>query len=71
MICFYRVDEGKIGDSCDSILDIEIPDELLIKDFVDPIYSIVASTYPDLNGKLYDEGYLTNTRNFSFDDRSC
>ncbi|XP_070049601.1 uncharacterized protein [Nicotiana tomentosiformis] len=37
---------------------VEIPDDLLIKDFVDPISAIVESTYPDFINYCNDIGYL-------------
>ncbi|KAK1559467.1 hypothetical protein Q3G72_014806 [Acer saccharum] len=39
---------------------IVIPDDLLIPIFVDPIASIVSSTYPDLINKYKDPEYLRN-----------
>lgn len=50
------VGEGKINEPNDGVADIQIPDELLIKDFEHPIPAIVNSTYPDLllNYQVYD-----------------
>ncbi|XP_058776863.1 uncharacterized protein LOC131651212 [Vicia villosa] len=42
------VGDGRISEPNDGLADIEIPHELLITDFEDPIQAIVESTYPDL-----------------------
>lgn len=52
--------EVKIGKSQDGMFDIDILDNLLIKDYGDLIHSIVTATYPDLHFKLLDSGYLSN-----------
>ncbi|KAF1876525.1 hypothetical protein Lal_00021239 [Lupinus albus] len=45
----------KIGDGC---VEIDIPDELLILHFDNPIEAIVSSTYPDLHLHYNDEQFL-------------
>jgi ATP-dependent DNA helicase PIF1 len=52
-----RVGEGKVNNPNDGVVDIEIPEELLIKEFDDPVLEIINSTYPNL---------LDNWRNFDF-----
>jgi len=42
----------------DGLVDIEIPSELLISKYNDPIQAIVNSTYPGLMQKYKDEGFL-------------
>ncbi|XP_058733727.1 uncharacterized protein LOC131605382 [Vicia villosa] len=42
------VGDGRLSEPNDGLADIEIPRELLITDFEDPIQAIVESTYPDL-----------------------
>jgi len=42
------IGDGKLGEPNDEYDKITIPDEFLIKDFNDPIQSIVEATYPDL-----------------------
>ena len=42
----------------DGLVDIEIPSELLISKYNDPIQAIVNSTYPGLMQKFQDEGFL-------------
>jgi ATP-dependent DNA helicase PIF1 len=43
-----KVGEGKLSEPNDGYADIQIPKELLILDYVDPIAAIVHSTYPNL-----------------------
>ncbi|XP_058783615.1 uncharacterized protein LOC131658325 [Vicia villosa] len=52
------VDDGRISEPNDGLVDIEIPRELLITDFEDPIQAIVESTYPDLLQNYYRLYYL-------------
>ncbi|XP_058726733.1 uncharacterized protein LOC131598119 [Vicia villosa] len=42
------VSDGRLSEPNDGLANIEIPQELLITDFEDPIQAIVESTYPDL-----------------------
>ncbi|XP_073041758.1 uncharacterized protein [Primulina eburnea] len=51
--CFEALDkrDGKIGEENDGYATIYIPNELLLKDYNDPIATIVESTYP-LFGQL-------------------
>lgn len=43
-----QVGNGKVLEPNDGYVEIDIPEELLIRDFVDPIRVIVTSTYPNL-----------------------
>jgi ATP-dependent DNA helicase PIF1 len=43
-----KVGEGKLSEPNDGYADIQIPKELLITDYADPIAAIVHSTYPNL-----------------------
>ncbi|KAK2385658.1 ATP-dependent DNA helicase PIF1 [Trifolium repens] len=43
-----KVGEGKLSEPNDGYADINIPKQLLILDYADPIQAIVNSTYPDL-----------------------
>jgi ATP-dependent DNA helicase PIF1 len=43
-----KVGEGKLAEPNDGYAEIEIPRELLIVDYDEPIPAIVASTYPNL-----------------------
>ncbi|CAJ2677886.1 unnamed protein product [Trifolium pratense] len=52
------VGEGRISEPNDGIAQIEIPDELLIKNFDDPIKGIVDSTYPSFLQNYNDYQYL-------------
>ncbi|XP_070050498.1 uncharacterized protein [Nicotiana tomentosiformis] len=47
-----------VGTSVDGYEKVQIPDDLLIKQSVDPISAIVESTYPDFNNRCSDIGYL-------------
>jgi hypothetical protein len=42
------IGEGRLGNPNDGVADIEIPQDLLLTNFDDPILAIVNSTYPDL-----------------------
>lgn len=42
----------------DGEVDIEIPDNLLIKKFFDPIVTIISSTYPSLLENYSNPNYL-------------
>lgn len=55
-----NVGEGKINEPNDGVADIEIPDELLIKVFDDPITAIVNSTYPNLLVHYQDYDFLSS-----------
>ncbi|XP_075109715.1 uncharacterized protein LOC107829250 [Nicotiana tabacum] len=52
------IGDGMIDNSVDGNEKVEIPDDLLIKDFVDPISAIVKSTYPDFINCCNDIGYI-------------
>ncbi|XP_050875804.1 uncharacterized protein LOC127079468 [Lathyrus oleraceus] len=43
-----QVGNGKVSEPNDGYVEIDIPEDLLIRDFVDPIQAIVISTYLDL-----------------------
>ncbi|XP_047261125.1 uncharacterized protein LOC124894545, partial [Capsicum annuum] len=52
------IGNGNIGISIDGIETIQIPNDLLIKDCVDPISAIIESTYPDLYHYFNELDYL-------------
>ncbi|PHT31422.1 hypothetical protein CQW23_27759 [Capsicum baccatum] len=52
------IGDGNIGGSIDGIETIQTPDDLLIKDYVDPISIIVESTYHDFYHYSRDLDYL-------------
>jgi len=49
--------DGMLGEPNDGLVEIDIPKELLISDFTDPIQTIVSTTYPCL---------MTNYNNDTF-----
>jgi ATP-dependent DNA helicase PIF1 len=53
------IGEGKCGEPNDGIVDIEIPAELLITNFDDPILAIVNNTYPELLANYLNYDYLS------------
>ena len=53
-----QVGDGKISEPNDGLVDIEIPKELLISNFEDPIRAIVDYTYPNLLEKFQDVTFL-------------
>ncbi|KAG5012774.1 hypothetical protein JHK86_025035 [Glycine max] len=52
------VGDGKLGKGDDGCYEIEIPPDLLITNFIDPIEAIVNHTYPDIQKKYKDEEFL-------------
>ncbi|XP_033508174.2 uncharacterized protein [Nicotiana tomentosiformis] len=52
------IGDGMVGTSVDGYEKVQIPDDLLIKQSVDPISAIVESTYPDFNNRCSNIGYL-------------
>ncbi|XP_075097903.1 uncharacterized protein LOC142175223 [Nicotiana tabacum] len=52
------IGNGMIDNSVDGNEKVEIPNDLLIKDYVDPISAILESTYPDFINRCNDIGYL-------------
>nr|XP_016503039.1 PREDICTED: uncharacterized protein LOC107821146 [Nicotiana tabacum] len=52
------IGDGIVGTSVDGNKKVQIPDDLLIKQFVDPTSAIVESTYPNFNSRCNDIGYL-------------
>nr|CAD1820584.1 unnamed protein product [Ananas comosus var. bracteatus] len=52
------VGDGDAGEENDGEEIIEIPDEFLIKESINPIVSIVDSTYPSLLSNIHDLQYL-------------
>jgi len=53
-----KIGNGALNEPNDGLVDIEIPSELLISEYNDPIQAIVNSTYPGLVQKYKDEGFL-------------
>ncbi|KAF1884550.1 hypothetical protein Lal_00028429 [Lupinus albus] len=53
-----KVGNGKLSEPNDGCFEIDIPDELLILHFDNPIEAIVSSTYPDLHLHYNDEQFL-------------
>ncbi|CAI8605460.1 unnamed protein product [Vicia faba] len=53
-----NVGDCKICEPNDGLVEIEIPRELLISNFEDPIKAIVDSTYPNFRDNFQDVGYL-------------
>jgi len=53
-----KVGDGKLGEGNDGYNDVEIPNELLISNFTDPVDAIVQSTYPNLLQNFQDVDFL-------------
>ncbi|XP_058779294.1 uncharacterized protein LOC131653222 [Vicia villosa] len=53
-----NVGDGKISEPNDGLVNIEIPQDLLIKNYEDPIKAIVENTYPNLVNVFQDVAYL-------------
>ncbi|KAI9084877.1 hypothetical protein K1719_033283 [Acacia pycnantha] len=58
--CLLDVGDGKIGDSHDGVEEIEIPSDLLISGYQDPIRAIVKSTYINLLENLNSNEYFND-----------
>ncbi|XP_070018011.1 uncharacterized protein [Nicotiana sylvestris] len=52
------IGDGIVGTSVDGNEKVQIPDDLLIKQSIDPTSAIVESTYPNFNSRCNDIGYL-------------
>ncbi|XP_070013913.1 uncharacterized protein [Nicotiana sylvestris] len=52
------IGDGIVGTSVDGNEKVQIPDDLLIKQSVNPTSAIVESTYPNFNSRCNDIGYL-------------
>lgn len=55
-----HVGDGKIGEDSDSYASINIPQELLISNFDNPIEAIVQTTYPNFIQEYKNEKFLKN-----------
>lgn len=53
-----KIGDGKIGEPNDGEGTIDIPDELLIKDEVDPLGCLISFTYPDICKNVLDPAYF-------------
>ncbi|KAL2990436.1 hypothetical protein AAZX31_11G201000 [Glycine max] len=53
-----HIGDGIIGDENDGYVTIEIPQELLITEYNDPIHSIISSTFPYLSHHHNDPEYF-------------
>ncbi|XP_022014122.1 ATP-dependent DNA helicase PIF1-like [Helianthus annuus] len=53
-----KLGDGLLCEENDGEIDIEIPDDLLIQDQVNPISSLISFIYPDMNKFLWDLTYF-------------
>ncbi|XP_058763805.1 uncharacterized protein LOC131637240 [Vicia villosa] len=53
-----KIGEGKLSEPNDGFADIELPPELLITDYDDPVVAIVNNTYPDFKKNYQSNDYL-------------
>ncbi|XP_022019643.1 uncharacterized protein LOC110919688 [Helianthus annuus] len=53
-----RLGDGLLGDPNDGEVEIEIPDDLLILDEVNPISSLISFTYSDMQNFMWDSNYF-------------
>ena len=54
-----NVGEGRLGHPVDGFAEIELPDNILIEESLNPLHSIVDHTYPNFLGHLMDSKYFT------------
>jgi hypothetical protein len=52
--------EGKLSEPNDGTVEIDIPEEILILQFEDPVQGIVDSTYPSFLDNYKNSEYLLN-----------
>lgn len=52
------IGDGKISEPNDGYADIDIPEELLITNYSDPIEAIVTATYPNMKDQYKNENFL-------------
>ena len=55
----FKVGEGKVGHLQDGFAEIQMSDNILIKDTLNTLHSIVECTYPVLLNHLLDSKYFT------------
>ncbi|XP_021974960.1 uncharacterized protein LOC110870069 [Helianthus annuus] len=53
-----KLGDGLLGEENDGDIDIEIPDDLLVHDQVNPISSLISFIYRDMNKFLWDLTYF-------------
>lgn len=53
-----KVGDGKLSEPNDCEAEIEIPSDLLLQDFIDPLQALFDTTYPDFEKKFSDPNYL-------------
>jgi ATP-dependent DNA helicase PIF1 len=53
-----KVGDGKLSEPNDGYADIDIPPELLVTNFDDPLEAIVRSTYPEFYKNYMNEDFL-------------
>ncbi|XP_021991125.1 ATP-dependent DNA helicase pif1-like [Helianthus annuus] len=53
-----RLGDGLLGDPNNGEVEIEIPDDLLILDEINPISSLISFTYPDMQNFMWDSNYF-------------
>lgn len=55
-----EVGDGSIGDANDVDVTVQIPHDLLIPSFGDPLSSIVENAYPNLLQNMHDPSFFQN-----------
>jgi ATP-dependent DNA helicase PIF1 len=54
------IGDGSIGDADDECITVQMPEDLLIRGFDDPLAAIVDSTYPNLLDNINDATFFQN-----------
>ena len=54
-----NIGEGRLGHPVDGFAEIELSDNILIEESLNPLHSIVDHTYPNFLGHLMDSKYFT------------
>ena len=53
-----KIGDGTVGEKNDGVVDFDILDNILIRDFNDPLRAIVHNTYPNFIENAWDAKYL-------------
>nr|GEV00562.1 hypothetical protein [Tanacetum cinerariifolium] len=53
-----KVRDGKLGEANDGEVEIDVPEEILIDEADDPVYSITDFTYPNILDNINDPSYF-------------
>jgi len=53
-----KLGDGLLGEANDGLVEINIPKELLISDFIDPVQAIISMTYPSIMSNYNNDTFI-------------